>query len=54
MLRGVTTSAEAKAALLNGLSKADYQAMDCLQVLPDEAALEGKNLWYHKCIGVQS
>ena len=42
MLRGVTTSAEAKAALLNGLSKADYQVMDCLQVLPDEAALEGK------------
>ena len=40
MLRGVTTSAEAKAALLNGLSKADYQVMDCLQVLPDEAALE--------------
>ena len=42
MLRGVITSAEAKAALLNGLSKADYQVMDCLQVLPDEAALEGK------------
>ena len=42
MLRGVTTSTEAKAALLNGLSKADYQVMDCLQVLPDEAALEGK------------
>lgn len=42
MLRGVTTSAEAKAALLNGLSKADYKVMDCLQVLPDEAALAGK------------
>lgn len=42
MLRGVTTSAEAKAALLNGLSEADYKVMDCLQVLPDEAALNGK------------
>lgn len=42
MLRGVTTSAEAKAALLQGLAKANYKVMDCLQVLPDEAALEGK------------
>ena len=42
MLRGVTTSSEAKAALLNGLSKANYKVMDCLQVLPDEAGLEGK------------
>lgn len=42
MLRGVTTSPEAKAALLNGLAKADYKVMDCLQVLPDEKELEGK------------
>lgn len=42
MLRGVTTSAEAKAALLSGLAQAGYRVMDCLQVLPDEAALEGK------------
>lgn len=42
MLRGVTTSSQAKAALLSGLHKADYKVMDCLQVLPDEAALDGK------------
>ena len=40
MLRGVTTSPEAKAALLNGLSKANYKVMDCLQVLPDEALIK--------------
>lgn len=44
MLRGVTTSPEAKAALLNGLSKANYKVMDCLQVLPDEVGLEGKHM----------
>lgn len=42
MLRGVTTSSQAKAALLSGLHKADYKVMDCLQVLPDETALDGK------------
>ena len=42
MLRGVTTSPEAKAALLGGLARADYKVMDCLQVLPDTASLEGK------------
>ncbi|WP_290389507.1 NlpC/P60 family protein, partial [uncultured Bacteroides sp.] len=42
MLRGVTTSAEAKKALLDGLAKKGYAVMDCLQVLPDEAGLEGK------------
>ena len=42
MLRGVTTSPEAKAALLSGLAQADYKVMDCLQVLPDTASLEGK------------
>lgn len=42
MLRGVTTSAEAKAALLAGLAEKGYKVMDCLQVLPDEEGLEGK------------
>ena len=42
MLRGVTTSAEAKAALLQGLAKVDYKVMDCIQVLPDVKGLEGK------------
>lgn len=42
MLRGVTTSPEARKALLVGLAKQGYTVMDCLQVLPDEAGLEGK------------
>ena len=42
MLRGVTTSPQAKAALLDGLARAGYKVMDCLQLLPDEAGLEGK------------
>lgn len=39
MLRGVTTSASAKQALLKGLSERHYDVMDCLKVLPDEEAL---------------
>ncbi len=42
MLRGVTTSAEAKTALAEGLKQKGYEVMDCLQLLPDEQALEGK------------
>lgn len=42
MLRGAVTSAAAKAALLDGLDERGYQVVDCLQLLPDEAALEGK------------
>lgn len=42
MLRGVTTSAEAKSVLLKELLKKGYILMDCLQVLPDEKGLEGK------------
>lgn len=42
MLRGVTTSAEAKKALLQGLKNANYNVMDCLQVLPDAGQLEDK------------
>ena len=42
MLCGVTTSKEAKEVLVDGLAKAHYQVMDCLQVLPDEQELGGK------------
>lgn len=42
MLRGVTTSAEAKTILLKELAKKGYAVMDCLQVLPDAEGLEGK------------
>ncbi|MDR0989539.1 MAG: C40 family peptidase [Prevotellaceae bacterium] len=42
MLRGETTSAQAKKALLEGLAKAGYTTMDCLRLLPDEEALGGK------------
>lgn len=42
MLRGVTTSAEAKAVLLKELAKRGYAVMDCLQLLPDGEGLEGK------------
>lgn len=42
MLRGVTTSAQAKQALLEGLATRQYRVMDCLRVLPDEEALKGK------------
>lgn len=42
MLRGVTTSAEAKTELLKGLMQKGYKFMDCLQVLPNAEDLEGK------------
>ena len=42
MVRGVTTSAEAKKGLLGGLAKMGYEVMDCLKVLPDESELDGK------------
>ena len=42
MLRGVTTSAEAKKALLEGLATRHYRVMDCLRVLPDEQVLKEK------------
>lgn len=42
MLRGVTTSPEAKAGLLDGLRRKGYTVMDCLQVLPDEQGLKSK------------
>lgn len=41
-LHGGTTSAEAKAALLRGLAKANYKVRDSLRVLPDAAQLKGK------------
>ena len=42
MLRGVTTSAEAKNALLKELARKGYAVMDCLELLPDVKGLEGK------------
>jgi Cell wall-associated hydrolases (invasion-associated proteins) len=42
MVRGVTTVAEAKKALIAGLTKANYKIVDCLQVLPDSEGLKGK------------
>lgn len=42
MLRGVTTSPEAKQALVSELRKKGYEVMDCLKLLPDAEALEGK------------
>lgn len=39
MLRGVTTSAEARQALVRGLEAGGYRLMDCLRVLPDTQAL---------------
>ncbi|KAA6337497.1 Gamma-D-glutamyl-L-lysine endopeptidase [termite gut metagenome] len=42
MLKGITTSPEAKKALITGLEAKHYQVTDSLQLLPDESALEGK------------
>lgn len=42
LLRGVTTSAEAKAELLSTLEARGYEAVDSLRLLPDEKGLEGK------------
>lgn len=42
MLRGQTTSVEAKAALLHGLEAEGYRVTDCLKTLPDADGLGGK------------
>jgi cell wall-associated NlpC family hydrolase len=42
VLKGTTTSIKAKKALIDGLEERDYQITDSLQLLPDEAALNGK------------
>ncbi|KAA6326026.1 Dipeptidyl-peptidase 6 [termite gut metagenome] len=42
VLKGITTSSEAKRALIAGLEKKEYGVIDSLQLLPDEAGLEGK------------
>ena len=42
MLRGVTTSPDAKAALLQGLAHKGYEVMDCLRTLPDAETTGGK------------
>lgn len=41
-VKGVTTSAAAKNSLLSGLKKANYQVTDSLQLLPNNATLNGK------------
>ena len=42
MLRGVTSSAPAKRALLDGLRERGYEVMDALSLLPDERTVGGK------------
>ncbi|KAA6338500.1 Dipeptidyl-peptidase 6 [termite gut metagenome] len=42
VLKGITTSSEAKRVLIAGLAKREYGVIDSLQLLPDEARLEGK------------
>ena len=46
MLRGVTTSAPAKRALLDGLRERGYEVMDALSLLPDERTIG------RKCYGI--
>lgn len=41
-VKGVTTSIEAKGALLAGLEKEHYKVTDSLQIIPDSTELEGK------------
>lgn len=41
-VKGATTSAEAKSALLSGLEEKAYEVRDSLQLVPDSVALEGK------------
>lgn len=41
-VKGVTTSAEAKKTLLDGLAKVHYRVTDSLQIIPDSVELEGK------------
>ncbi len=41
-LKGVTTSADARSALLSGLKQEGYQVNDSLRLLPDEEKLAGK------------
>ncbi|WP_455591958.1 C40 family peptidase [Bacteroides sp.] len=43
-VKGVTTSTEAKNALLAGLEKEHYKVTDSLQIIPDSTELEGK-IW---------
>lgn len=42
LLRGVTTSDEARGELLSALKARGYEVVDSLRLLPDEAGLEGK------------
>ncbi len=42
IVKGRTTSVEARTALLQGAEKAGYHCVDSVQLLPDSAALQGK------------
>lgn len=42
MLRGETTSKEAKSALLSALKQTNYEVLDCMQVLPNTTELGNK------------
>ena len=42
MLRGETTSSQAKDALLTALRQTNYEVMDCMEVLPNNVQLQGK------------
>ena len=42
IVKGATTSLDAKLALLGGLKESHYQITDSMMLLPDSAALEGK------------
>ena len=50
MLRGVTTSAEAKNVLLKELARKGYAVMDWFELLPDVKGLEGKTYGYYQCV----
>ena len=44
LVKGVTTSSQAKPALLSALRQMKYEVRDSLQLLPDSIALEGRTL----------
>ena len=50
MLRGVTTSAEAKNVLLKELARKGYTVMDCLELLPRREGAGRQNLRYYQCV----
>lgn len=42
IIKGVTTSPQAKSALLSGIQQMNYEVKDSLQLLPDSISLEGR------------